>query len=134
VLTDVPERLVNLISTSGLPAWGVLGLIVVLYLVLGMILDSIGMTLLTLPFIFPIIQHLGVDPILFGVILIILTEVGLLTPPVGMNCYILNHLVPELKLSEIFIGVIPFLVICLLVIAFFMAYPEIVLWLPNKAF
>ena len=134
VLTDVPERLVNLISTSGLPAWGVLGLIVVLYLVLGMILDSIGMTLLTLPFIFPVIQHLGVDPILFGVILIILTEVGLLTPPVGMNCYILNHLVPELKLSEIFIGVIPFLFICLLVIAFFMAYPEIVLWLPDKAF
>lgn len=134
VLTDVPERLVGAISSSGLPGWGVLGLIVLLYLFLGMILDSIGMTLLTLPFVFPIIQHLGVDPILFGVILVILTEVGLVTPPVGINCYVLNHLVPELKLSDIFIGVIPFIIICLLVVVFFMGYPEIVLWLPRRAF
>lgn len=134
VLTNVTESLVNLISGSGLPGWGVLGLIVILYLFLGMILDSIGMTLLTLPFVFPIIQHIGMDPILFGIIQVMLAEVGLVTPPVGLNCYVLNQLVPEVKLADIFVGVIPFISIVLLLAIFLMLCPEVALWLPKLAF
>ena len=134
VLTDIPPAIVTAISQSGLPTWATLGLIMLLYLVLGMFLDSIGMMLLTLPFIFPVIQHLGVDPVLFGVVLTIMVEIGLLTPPVGMNCYILNQLVPSVKIGEIFRGVMPFVVICLLCVVLFLAYPQMVLWLPNRVF
>lgn len=134
VLTDIPPHIVSLIADTGLPRWAVLAAIVSLYLVLGMFLDSIGMVLLTLPFVFPVIQHLGVDPVLFGVVLTVMVEVGLLTPPVGLNCYILKELVPSLSLAEIFRGVLPFVAICLLTVALFLAVPDLVLWLPNRAF
>ncbi len=134
VLTDIPPAIVSAISQTGLPTWVTLSMIMLLYLVLGMFLDSIGMLLLTLPFVFPVIRHLGVDPVLFGVVLTVMVEIGLLTPPVGMNCYILNQLVPSVSLGEIFRGVMPFVVICLLCVVLFLAWPEFVLWLPNKAF
>lgn len=134
VLTDIPPRIVDAISQTGLPPWGVLTSIMLLYLVLGMFLDSIGMVLLTLPFVFPVVQHLGVDPVLFGVVLTVMVEVGLLTPPVGLNCYILNQLVPSVGLGEIFRGVAPFVVICLLGVWLFMAVPQLVLWLPQLLF
>ena len=114
VLTEIRPQLVSLIADSGLPRWAVLAAIVGMYLVLGMFLDSIGMMLLTLPFVFPIIQHLGVDSVLFGVVLTMMIEVGLLTPPVGLNCYLLKELVPTLSLADIFRGTLPFIAICVL--------------------
>ena len=134
VLTDIPPHLVSLIADSGLPRWAVLAAIVGMYLVLGMFLDSIGMMLLTLPFVFPVIQHLGVDPVLFGVVLTMMVEVGLLTPPVGLNCYLLKELVPTLSLADIFRGMWPFIVICVLTVALLLALPQLTLWLPNRVF
>ncbi len=134
VLTDVAPRLVAGIGNSGLGRYTVLFFILLLYLILGMILDSIGMVLLTLPFVFPIIKALDFDPVWFGVILTVMIEVGLLTPPVGLNCYILNRMTPELSLSEIFTGVMPFVVICLFAVLLFTVFPQIVLWLPNLIF
>ena len=134
VLTDVAPRLVATIGASGLSRYVILTIIIVLYLFLGMILDSIGMVLLTLPFVFPIIKTLGFDPVWFGIILTIMIEVGQLTPPVGLNCYILNKMAPELALSEIFAGIIPFCLICMLAVLLFTIFPQIVLWLPNLIF
>lgn len=132
VLTDVPARLVGAIGSSGLDRYVVLTAVLLLYLFLGMILDSIGMVLLTLPFVFPVIQALQFDPVWFGVVLTVMVEVGLLTPPVGLNCYILNRLAPQIRLGDVFAGVVPFVVLCLLAVLVFTIWPNIVLWLPSR--
>jgi C4-dicarboxylate transporter, DctM subunit len=134
VMTDVPERLVAAIGAAGLSRYVVLAAIILLYVFLGMILDSIGMVLLTLPFVFPIIKALGFDPVWFGIILTVMIEVGQLTPPVGLNCYILNRMTPEIPLGDIFAGVMPFVVICMVAVLLFTIFPQIVLWLPNLMF
>ncbi|MFM9884467.1 MAG: TRAP transporter large permease, partial [Burkholderiales bacterium] len=95
VLTDVTGQMVQFINAFGLDKYVVFTMIVVLYVILGMFLDGLGMMLLTLPFVFPIIQALGFDPIWFGIIMTIMIEIGLLTPPVGLNCYILAQIAPH---------------------------------------
>lgn len=134
VLTDVPGYLISLIADAGLNRYAVLFSILMLYFFLGMMLDSLGMMLLTLPFVFPIIQHLGFDPVWFGVVLTMMVEVGLLTPPVGLNCYILNKVFPEVGLGAIFAGVIPFIILTLLSVLVFTVFPDMVLWLPKQMF
>lgn len=134
VLTDVTGQMVQFVNAFGLNKYVVLTMIVVLYLILGMFLDGLGMMLLTLPFVFPIIQALGFDPIWFGIILTIMIEVGLLTPPVGLNCYILAQIAPHISLADIFRGVVPFVVLTLACVVAFTIWPEIVLWLPQQMF
>jgi len=134
VLTDVTGQMVQFVNAFGLNKYLVFAMIVVLYLVLGMFLDGLGMMLLTLPFVFPIIQALGFDPIWFGIILTIMIEVGLLTPPVGLNCYILAQIAPHISLGDIFRGVIPFVLMTLGSVMAFTIWPEIVLWLPQQMF
>ncbi|MSQ19137.1 MAG: TRAP transporter large permease [Betaproteobacteria bacterium] len=123
VLTDVTGQMVQFINAFGLNKYVVFMMIVVLYVILGMFLDGLGMMLLTLPFVFPIVQTLGFDPIWFGIIMTIMIEIGLLTPPVGLNCYILAQIAPHISLGEIFRGVVPFTI-----------WPEFVLWLPQQMF
>ncbi|MEP9375885.1 TRAP transporter large permease [Aquabacter sp. CN5-332] len=134
VLTDVPGYLIALIGDAGLNRYIVLLIIIIMYLILGMMLDSLGMMLLTLPFVFPIILHLGFDAVWFGVILTLMVEIGLLTPPVGMNCYILNKVSPETSLGTIFKGVLPFVFLTLAMVGVFVAFPDLVLWLPRQMF
>ncbi len=134
VLTDVTGQMVQFINAFGLNKYVVLTMIVVLYLILGMFLDGLGMMLLTLPFVFPIIQALGFDPIWFGVIMTIMIEIGLLTPPVGLNCYVLAQIAPHISLGEIFRGVTPFVILTLLCVAALTIWPEIALWLPQQMF
>jgi C4-dicarboxylate transporter, DctM subunit len=134
VLTDVPGYMIGLISEAELNRYVILFAILLLYFFLGMMLDSLGMMLLTLPFVFPIIQHLGFDAVWFGVILTMMVEVGLLTPPVGLNCYILNKVFPEVSLGKIFAGVIPFIGLSLFAVLLFTIFPDIVLWLPRQMF
>lgn len=134
VLTDVTGQMVQFINAFGLNKYAVLTMIVVLYLILGMFLDGLGMMLLTLPFVFPIIQALGFDPIWFGVIMTIMIEIGLLTPPVGLNCYVLAQIAPHITLGEIFRGVTPFIVLTLLCVTALTIWPEIALWLPQQMF
>lgn len=134
VLTDVTGQMVQFINAFGLDKYVVFTMIVVLYVILGMFLDGLGMMLLTLPFVFPIIQALGFDPIWFGIIMTIMIEIGLLTPPVGLNCYILAQIAPHIPLGEIFRGVVPFVILTLGCVVAFTIWPEIVLWLPQQMF
>lgn len=131
VLTDLSRALGDVISGSGLGRYAIIAVILVMYLILGMFLDSMGMMLLTLPFVFPIIKQLNFDPVWFGVVLTVMIEVGLLTPPVGMNCYMLHQIAPYITLAEVFRGVLPFVVLCLLCVVAFTIWPDIVLWLPR---
>jgi tripartite ATP-independent transporter DctM subunit len=115
----------------GVSPYLVLLFVIVLYTVLGMFMDGIGMLLLTLPVLFPIVVKLGFDPIWFGIIVVKMVEIGLLTPPVGLNCYVVNGVRPDISLQEIFRNVWPFVLADFVCIALFTAFPGIVTFLPR---
>ena len=97
-----------------------------------MFIDAISMMVLTLSVVFPVITHLGYDPVWFGVILVLLLEIGLITPPVGMNLYTIRGLLPHSTLNEVSRAALPFVVLLLVGIALLIAFPDIALWLPRK--
>ena len=100
-------------------------------LILGCFMDSLAMMVLTLPIIFPIIVNLGFDSIWFGVVLVILVEMGLITPPVGINVYVIHGLRPDRPMSEVFIGIIPFFLMMVVGLALVTVFPQIATWLPS---
>ena len=107
--------------------------VIAAYLILGCFLDAIGLLLLTVPFIFPAIVALGFSPIWFGVIVVKMVEIGLLTPPVGIQTYVLKGGAPHIPIEDIFLGILPFfLVDIFVVIGLLILFPEIALFLPNK--
>jgi C4-dicarboxylate transporter DctM subunit len=95
-------------------------------------LDVFGMLVLTIPFVMPVVRGLGIDPIWFGVFAVIMAEVALVTPPIGANVFVMRRTAPEVPMGEIFMGVLPFVVGELVVIALLIAFPEIALWLPGQ--
>jgi TRAP-type C4-dicarboxylate transport system permease large subunit len=95
-------------------------------------MDCYAIMILTIPILFPVIQALQFDPIWFGVLMVIVLEVGLITPPVGLNVFVIKGAVPDVPLTTIFLGIIPFLVAAILMIALISVFPEIVTFLPNK--
>jgi tripartite ATP-independent transporter DctM subunit len=109
-------------------------LILLAYAVLGMFMDAIGMLLLTLPVVHPAVVALGYDPIWFGIIVVKMVEICLVTPPIGLNCYVVNGVRPDIPLSDVFRGIGPFFVADVLTVALFLAFPGIVLWLPQQLF
>ncbi len=105
--------------------------ILLAYGVLGMFMDALGMLLLTLPVVHPAVIALGYDPIWFGIIVVKMCEVCLITPPVGLNCYVVHSVRPDIPLGDVFRGIAPFFVADSVTIALFLAFPGIILWLPN---
>ena len=97
-----------------------------LYIVLGMFIDALGMMLLTLPIVFPLLMSLGYDPIWFGVVLVKLCGIGLLSPPFGLVCFIVNGVRPDIPVQTVFKGVMPFIAADLLIVGILTAFPEIV--------
>jgi len=129
-MTQLAQDFVRVIAASGLDRWVIMGGLVVFYLALGCILDQIAILLLTLPITFPLVMSLGFDPIWFGVIITALAEIGLITPPVGLNCFIVSQ-VSRLPLEQVFKGATILMLGEVIVLALLMAFPEIVLWLPS---
>ncbi|MFU8862501.1 MAG: TRAP transporter large permease [Rhodobacterales bacterium] len=129
--TGLPAAVTESVLGLDVPRWVILMGVIVMYLLLGMILDGLGMMLLTLPVVFPAMMGLGYDPVWFGILLIKLIEVGVVTPPVGLNCYVVNGIRPDIPLEKIFRGVAPFLVGEIFIIAVIVAFPDFILWLPN---
>ncbi len=109
----------------------VLAIIIAIYIVLGCVLDGISLIVLTVPVIAPISVDLGYDPVWFGVIIMLVVEAGMITPPIGINCYVVQGIREGGSLNDVFIGILPFLIAILLVIALLVAFPQIALWLPN---
>jgi len=105
--------------------------ILLFYAVLGMFMDAIGMLLLTLPVVYPAVIGLGYDPIWFGIIVVKMAEICLITPPIGLNCFVVNGVRPDIPLNEVFKGVGPFFVADVATISVLIAFPEIVTWLPK---
>ena len=110
--------------------WFVMAMILFGYLILGCLMDQIAILILTVPIVLPLVKALGFDPIWFGVIVIVTAEVGMVTPPVGLNVFVVSRYTGR-PLGEIFQGVMPHVIAHILVIALFVVFPEIILWLPS---
>lgn len=130
--TGMVEGLVQLITHWSLAPFTVLLLLVLMYLLLGAILDTFGMIILTLPFVFPLVMSLGFDPVWFGIFIVMMIELSLITPPIGINVFVMQGVVPGVPLSNIFKGAIPFVIMTLLMVLLLVLFPQIALWLPEK--
>ena len=129
--TGMPGAIAKSIVGLDFPPMVVLIGILALYLVLGMFLDGIGMILLTVPIILPTIQHLGIDPIVFGVLVIRMVEIGLITPPVGLNVYVLRGVAPNVSMADMFRGCGWFVFVDIINVGILLAFPQIILLIPG---
>jgi len=131
-ITQTPQKLTAFLTGLGIGRYGVLALIMLMYLVLGCLMDAMAMIILTVPIIFPVITQLGFDPIWFGVIIVMTVELGLIHPPVGMNVFVIKSVVQEVSFTTIFKGVLPFVATDILRLVILIAFPVIALWLPGR--
>jgi C4-dicarboxylate transporter DctM subunit len=131
-VTGLTELLVERIVALELGRIPFLLLLVVLYVVLGAFLDVFGMLVLTIPFIVPVLGEIGIDLIWFGVFAVMMTELALVTPPIGANVFVMRRVAPDVPMGDIFRGVMPFVLGVLAVLAVLTAFPELVLWLPGR--
>jgi tripartite ATP-independent transporter DctM subunit len=130
-ITQTPQKVTEFLTGLGLGRHGVLAIIMLMYLVLGCLMDALAMIILTVPIIFPVIKALGFDPIWFGVIVVMTVELGLIHPPVGMNIFVIKSVVEDVKISTIFYGVIPFIITDLCRLVILIAFPILATWLPS---
>jgi C4-dicarboxylate transporter, DctM subunit len=131
-ITQTPQKVTAFLTGLGLGRYGVLALIMLMYLVLGCLMDALAMVILTVPIIFPVIKELGFDPIWFGVIIVMTVELGLIHPPVGMIVFVIKSVIQDLNFSTIFVGVLPFIVTDLIRLVILIVFPIIALWLPSR--
>ncbi|WP_107677130.1 TRAP transporter large permease [Agrobacterium sp. LAD9] len=129
-ITGTPQKVTAFLGSLGLGPYGVLALILLMYLILGCLMDAMAMIILTVPIVYPVILSLGFDPIWFAVIIVMTVELGLIHPPVGMNVFVIKSVVPELTFSRIFKGVAPFIVTDLIRLGLLIAFPILATWLP----
>ena len=131
--TGLTQSLINTITDANLPPLMVMLMITLLYILLGMVLDVWGMLILTVPFTLQIVVGLGYSPIWYGVFAVIMAELALITPPVGINVYVMAKVVPDVPLMKIFRGVSPFFIATLILVVAITLFPDIVTWLPRVA-
>ncbi|HMM84778.1 TRAP transporter large permease [Azohydromonas sp.] len=130
-MTSMPYDLKDWILELGLPPLAVVGAMMVIYVVLGSIMEELAMVLLTLPVFFPIVVGLGFDPVWFGVLIVLVVQIGLVSPPVGMNLFVLNSLLPEVSLAQIYRGVWMFVVALIVALFVVLEVDALALWLPG---
>ncbi len=130
-VTRIPYDLAAMVQTLPLPGWTIIGLIIFIYFIGGCFMDSLAMILLTIPIFFPVVISLGYDPIWFGVIIVLVGEMGVITPPVGINVYVVKGVAGNVPLHVIFKGCIPFVIALVVCNALLILFPQIALFLPN---
>jgi C4-dicarboxylate transporter DctM subunit len=130
-IAGLPNAMLDWIKMLDLPPLGVVVAICLIYFVLGCVFDSLGMMFLTVPIFYPIVSGLGFDLIWFGIIVVLVVEIGLMTPPVGMNVFMLKSLAPEVPIWRIFRGAMPFVLAAVVCLGLLLAFPQIALVLTN---
>ncbi|MEJ2018397.1 MAG: TRAP transporter large permease, partial [Maritimibacter sp.] len=130
-LSHIPLALGHYLEGLAIPALGVLAIMLAIYLILGCFMEGFAMMVLSMPIFFPVVQQLGIDPIWFGVLVVLTLEMGLISPPVGLNVFIVKSVAPGVPLGRMFRGVAPFWVAMLITLALLVAFPQISLILPN---
>ena len=130
-ITSMPNDLKNFVTRLGISPVMVVAVIMIIYVLLGTAMEELSMILLTVPVFFPLIVHLGMDPIWFGVLIVCVVEIGLISPPVGMNLFVLKTLLPQVGTNTVFRGVLPFMLADCVRLAILIAFPAISLYLPS---
>lgn len=133
-VTHIPSVLGSGLESMGLGPYGSLAVIIAAYVVLGMFMDGLAMMVVTVPIVYPIILSFGFDPIWFGVIVVIVIEMGMITPPVGMNVFVVRGVAGDVPLATIFRGVFPFLLAMIVALVLIILFPQIALMLPNSMY
>jgi len=131
-VAGLPAALSNLVTAYDLPPWVVMCIILLIYIALGCVFESLSMLLLTVPIFFPIVTGLGYDPIWFGIIVVVVTEISLITPPVGLNVFVLRAVVRDVPTATIFRGVTPFWMVDIIRLLLLLSLPALVLFLPSQ--
>jgi len=129
--TSMPNDLRDFVAQYQISPMAVMIAICVIYVVLGTAMEELSMILLTVPIFFPLVVSLGFDPVWFGIIIVVVVEIGLISPPVGMNMFVVRSLLPSVSTATIFRGVTPFVVADVVRLAILVAFPAISLWLPQ---
>jgi C4-dicarboxylate transporter, DctM subunit len=129
--TSMPNDLKEWITHLGLSPVMIIAAMMLIYVVLGTVMEELTMVLLTIPLFFPIVTALGFDPVWFGVLIVMIVQIGLISPPVGMNLFVINTLLPKVGLGNIFKGCWPFVLVMIFVLGLLIAFPQISLFLPS---
>jgi C4-dicarboxylate transporter DctM subunit len=127
----LPVTLAGTIGDLGLPPLAVIFVLILIYLVLGSVFDTVSSMLITLPFVLPLVKELGYDPIWWGIVVTMVIELGMITPPIGMNVFIIHGIAPQLGLGTVFRGIGPFVVADLFRVGAVVLFPPLALWLPK---
>jgi len=130
-LTRIPVNLADAVGDLAIPALAILTIIIMVYIALGTFMEGFAMMVLTVPIVLPIITALGYDPIWFGIIMVLVLEMGLISPPVGLNVFVVKGVAPHVPLSQIYRGILPFWLAMAVCVILLVAFPDIALFLPN---
>jgi C4-dicarboxylate transporter, DctM subunit len=130
-VTTIPANLSIWVSALPLPPVGIIALICLMFFVGGCFLDAMALIMLTIPIIYPVILQLNYDPIWFGVVIVLISQIAVVTPPVGVNVYVTKGIVPDVPIAEIFRGTFPFLVAMVVLLVIVLLLPDMIMWLPN---
>ncbi len=130
-LTRIPVNLATAVSELAMPALGILLIIIALYIILGTFMEGFAMLVLTVPLVLPVITTLGYDPIWFGIVMVVVVEMGLISPPVGMNVFVVKGVAQHVPLSKIYRGIIPFWLAMGVCVLLLILFPQIALFLPE---
>ena len=134
VQTRLPNALIDIIKIFELAPWAVILMILIFYIILGCVLDAVAIILVTVPVFLPVAVALGYDSVRYGILMVVVVEIGLITPPVGLNIFVMRAQLPDIALTTMFRGIAPFLVADALLILLLFLFPQIALWLPNLLF
>jgi len=130
-VSRIPYDIANWISSFQLPPAVIMGIIILVYFIGGCFIDSLALIMLTIPIFYPVVLNFGYDPIWFGVIIVLVTQIGVITPPVGVNVYVVSGVARDVPLNVIFKGVIPMLIAMIIATFLIVVFPQIALWLPS---
>ena len=129
-LSQAPQAMVEAITGSGWPVPVLMALLMGMFILLGAVFDELAAMVITMPFVLPLVLSWGFDPVWWGVINVVIIEIGLITPPLGMNVFVIHGMAPQVPLSQTYAGVTPFIVSSLLRLALLLVFPTLALWLP----
>ncbi|MBT3550068.1 MAG: TRAP transporter large permease [Rhodospirillaceae bacterium] len=130
-VTQAPQLLAGFLGSLDIGPTGVIILIMIFYILAGMFVDGLAVILLTIPIFYPVVLDLGFDPIWFGVLVVMTVEIGLISPPIGMICFIMNNMVRDIGLVNIYKGVLPFMAADFVRLSLLVSFPALALWIPN---
>ncbi len=130
-VTRIPFDIAEWVAGFNLPPWAIMSMIIMAYLVGGCVIDALALIMLTVPIFYPVVTAMGYNPIWFGVIIVLVTQIGVITPPVGVNVYVVSGVARDIPLQVIFRGVIPLLIALVVGTLMMLPFPQIALWLPG---